>query len=952
MSKAKDLAEYRAGSTENEIEKLRKSLRDGVYDHFQNIERFLENLSGEETTELIDYVRHMVRNHDRDHLSIDVDVDKMKTFLLLFSKLSDKDDVDKVLSYFEAMEFGWHNGKYYLNNQCLRRHLYDSKECCKRKDNVPYTEQAGEILQDIYEIFFEDEIGQAMLFIFSYCLTALFSSQLNRDKFTVPFFLQIACDKTSVLYQFIEEMIEICDVNSGLFNKCKRIKRLEGYCGYKHQIYYPTQATSYDLDILCYNKDIPVFISGYEDERYYQSLQRQIANVPYKNNTLDWKDTFNFLPIFVCPEIKTSFDNIFSIDLSEFEISQAKLSLLRKRKQILASWSVELVMDVRKYLFQYEKEDEDNANNLISHPFASYIGEYTNYISQKYPYLTLNNAKNVALLNFFYKGYLEVFLKSCTFPLEAEFVFFYDKNKKPLQLTCDKNIEKITTRAESILAKFHQRYLPAPKNVSVKNKDAVQLAKQIQKHYQSMKVSLRVTPVEIKKDRYIFSLETLGGTKIEDISKNADTVKHRLKKYECFNLNMRSVTAISLVVAEKQLTDNSLIEILGHESFVKSKMIIPYAVGFDETGEMCIEDLVDMKHLLLGGVSSSGKSTAIVSLLASIAYKHRTGNVNVLILDLLEKVDSDYNIFNDQPFMAAPVIRNRETAIKALVFLQEEKKRRLKCSNISEMPYIVCVIDEFPRLFLNIPKDEENYIENIVSDLLSSARHVNIHLILAAQNPVKKYMKGNIANITARMAFRCAHYQNSIAILGEGGAEKLIGRGQMLFKSMTGEKQRIQGSFISEEDRSLLLEDTKKTFVQKNPYPFRFKQEEVSDIFENLSEMGTITSQAHSDELLADVILWVLPQEKVANSRIQAKFKIGNGRANKLLDQINGLGLIERLHGNLGWKVLHTKDSHDAVTRYLLNCGKAEAEIQEILSRFKGTDYTEKVIAETKCIRE
>lgn len=108
-----------------------------------------------------------------------------------------------------------------------------------------------------------------------------------------------------------------------------------------------------------------------------------------------------------------------------------------------------------------------------------------------------------------------------------------------------------------------------------------------------------------------------------------------MKEYEYFRTDLSDRTKIRLIVAKKSLQDNSLIEILRSEKFSESKMIIPYAMGYDDTGEMCVEDLKEFPHLLLGGATNSGKSVAIISLLTSIAYRHRTGDANVLILDLL-----------------------------------------------------------------------------------------------------------------------------------------------------------------------------------------------------------------------------------------------------------------------------------------------------------------------------
>lgn len=928
MSRAEDFPEYQQNS--DEIKKMRRMIKDAFCHRLEAIDKRIEILDDEEIIELTEYFRHLTRNHDWEKdFSVDAVVDKMKAFLLLFSNMCHDNDTNKVLSYFEAMEFGWHGGKYHLNNQCLRHLLYSPQGCCKRQDKIPTTELAREILGDIYKIFISDEAGQTMLFIFCYCLVALFSTRLNQEGFSVPFFLQIACDRSSVLYQFIEEIVEICDVNSGLFDHCNNIGGWYGYCGYKHQVYYPTQAVSHDMDVLCQNKDIPVIISGHENERYYHALLRQTANVVHKKSALDWKDKFNFLPVFICQEIKSSFDNVFNMDLTEFDISKKQLALLRKRKKMLASWSVELVMESGRYLFSYDS-DEKKERVKSRHLLSSYLGEYINYVSQMYPYLTLQNAKNVGFLNFFFKGYMSVFEKSCTFPLEEEFVFL-KVNGVPMPQNRKINIGSLTNFSENALAEFHQRYLPAPKSTGVKNKDAVRLAKQIEKHYRSLKVSIRVTPAEVKEDRYIFTVDALNETKVADISKNAENVKHRLKIYECFRADLRDLASIKLIVAEKQLTDNSLIEILKHKDFANSKMKIPYAVGFDESGNICIEDIDNLMHLLLGGATSTGKSTALMSLLMSIAYKHRTGNVNVLIMDLLGKTESDFSIFNDQPFLSAPVITDPAMAINAILYLQEEKERRLQMKRLSEMPHIVCIIDEYPRLFFALSnKKQENDIASVISDLLSSSRHSNIHLILSAQNPVKEYIKGNIANITARMAFRCGHYQNSKAILGRGGAEKLIGRGQMIFDCITERDRRIQGAYISEKDMRMLLAEIKKDFKQQNKYPFRLDEME-----EHAFSVAQHENPSHVDEKLPEVILWALPQSRVANSRIQAQFGVANNRANRLLSQMEEWKLIKKLHGNLGWELIPGcyEDLPIEVINCLVKYGKTEDEIRRILPK-------------------
>lgn len=934
MSKADDLIEY--SQNDDDVERLYKLLKDRVNEYFRTLSNAVENLSEEDIKELVDYFLYFLRKHGKDAISCDVSMNKIKAFFLLFSKLSVDENADRILSYLESIETGWHGGRYYLSNSCLRRCLYAPNEYCKRASRIPDTELASIELGNIANIFFNDEFSPITLFVFSYCLASVYSSQLNIRGVTVPYYLQIAVDRTSVIYQVLKEIIEICDVNSGLDIECKQEGFSYKQCGYVHQIFYPTQSVVKDIDDLTDNfKDCPVLISGHENERNYIALLREIANISKKKKALDMRDRFNMLPVFVCSTIKSSFDNVFDIDLTGLEIRDEYLKLIRENKQTLASWVWELVtgadMDRVRQTEEIDKHRIAKKHNLIS----AIISRYINKACQKYEYLTIDNAKNVGFLNFFFKMYLETFQQLCTFPKDEKFICF-ESEGEPLEKNIKETVDILVKAAENSLARLHHRYLPAPKGIGIKNKDAMGLAKQIEKHYKALKIYIRVIPSEVKEDRYIFRLDTLNGTKDTDVSKNATTVQRRLKKYEYFRLDLRDVTSIKLVVAEQPLTDNSLIEILQNKNFADSKLKIPYAMGFDDVGNMCIEDMAEFPHLLLGGATLSGKSTALKSLLTSIAYKHRTGNVNVLILDLLGKKESDFDMFNGRPFLSSPVITEPNIARKAILLLYEEKIRRLKDKNLSSMPHIVCVIDEFPRLYSDdINKEDVDKIRFAMNELLSSGRHAKIHIALAVQNPMREDMKGSVANITARIALKCAHYQNSITILGRAGAEKLIGKGQMIFDS-TSERDRIlQGAFISDTELKALLAKIELTFEQQNKYPFKLSDLEAISISAELNASTYKTSQRvqrrSDEEILLGVIMWALPQKQIANSRIQRKYGIGNNRAIRILDRMEDMGLICMLNGNLGWKVIPEcfEDIPIKVLGYLKEHGVSESEIKK-----------------------
>lgn len=853
-----------------------KKINESIEKYFYDIKEFIIGLSEEQTDELSNYLDYLDRYYcDKKYLySTKINIGKIKIFLLSVSRLLTDYNAKEILSYLESLEFGWYNNKYHFSNQCLSKCIYSNEEHCKEAGKISGMELAKKSLDNICDIFFDEEYGTITLFLFSYCLAALFSSVLNQNNISSPFFLQIACDHTSALYQLVIEIIEICDVNYGFHEKCNKTHYNYIYCGYTNQTYYPTASTSQDIEnLICNFKDNPVLIVGHENEHCYHSLLREIANIPTKKKALDLRDRFNLLPVFVCPVIKSSFDNVFNMDLTDLEISQEYLKLIKKNKQMLASWVLKLITDI-----------DENASKLDS--ISKDIMSYINYIIQNNSNLTFKNARNIGFLNFFFEKFLNILQTMISPSLKEEF-------------NLPKTIHTLTETSRKYLIQLHQRYLPVPIKVDIKNKEALQLAKRIEKCYSNYKVYIRLTWVDIKGEMYIFNIDTLNTTKDIDVSRNAKNVQRRLKNYECFRVDLTNKTTMKLIVAKRLSADNNLIEILTHKDFTESKLKIPYAMGFDEIGNMYIEDIEQFPHLLLGGATGSGKSTALMSLLMSIAYKHRTGNVNVLILDLLGKIESDFDVFNGQPFLSHPVITKPIEGAKAILSLYEEKKCRLENNNLSKMPYIVCIMDEFPRLFFDIL--DKNYTKLLImaiSDLLSSGRHARIHLILAAQNPIKEYMKGDIANITTRIAFKCAHYQNSNALLGKIGAEKLNGKGQMIFASQSKEDMILQGSYITKKDMTNLLQDIKEDFKQENSYPFHLTELDFVSIPVDLDE------NILKKENLSDIIIWSLSQQQIANSRIQAHFHIGNQKVLKILEQMEEQGLIHRMNGNRGWEVI------------------------------------------------
>lgn len=778
---------------QDDLQKFEGMLRN-IFTNFADV---IENLEDKEVGELKDFIKFAGREHVG---STRTNLDMIK---ILFSLMRlSKGDLQTIIYFIKSTGYGWQDNEYNLSNSCLCENRTDH---CKRMSPTSDPRSAIQQLKCLDEIFLDAEYGQITLYIFGYCLAALFSKRLNKEHFPIPYYLRIACERNSILFQLIEEIAGICDVNSGLFEHCGTTARRR--CRYRNQVYYPTQSTWEDLNALIReNSDVPIIVDGYESSTYYNNLLRAVANIQNSRTVIGLRDRFNVLPLFVGPTIKSTIGNVFNMDLSDLDVSTQYLECVRKNKQMLASHVLEFVKEADGYLFP----DMDEWYRSAGHPFKDHIKDYLAIARKNYSGLTLINATNIGFISLFFRGFLNVFQKSFHF-------------SEPIGTTPDgipffvkEYIEvHYIWKAENYLANLHLRYLPDSSGEGIQNKEATRLARHIVKCYNQLHVSIRLTPIAVKDGRFTFRVETLQETKDTDVVRNRETVQHRLKKYECFRVDMMDKREIKLIVAESQLQDNSLLSILENEAFSDSKKKLPYAIGIDETGHPYVDDIVDLTHLLIGGSTNSGKSTALRSLLLSIAYRHRTGDAYVVIMDLLSSTgESAFSVFNDHPIMACPVIQNPIQAAKTILVLRKIMESRPQDQPAETVPYIVCVIDEFPTLYNNLSKEYVEQIKPAMSALLSKGRHANIHLILAAQDPSKNSV-GNVSNAKARMAFYCSHYRYSNNIIGNGDAAKLYGKGQMILNSGSVRGKRLLGSYIDDEEMKKLLDETKAAYVQK-----------------------------------------------------------------------------------------------------------------------------------------
>ena len=335
-------------------------------------------------------------------------------------------------------------------------------------------------------------------------------------------------------------------------------------------------------------------------------------------------------------------------------------------------------------------------------------------------------------------------------------------------------------------------------------------------------------------------------------------------------------------------------------------MKLPYAIGKDIIGKTVVKDLTEFTHLLIGGSSGGGKSSALHSLLMCIAQQSMN-DVNLLILDF---GGSYLERFNGIPHMSRNVTTEYEDGLEAIKVLRFELERRqeLREKNEAEfkkLPYIVCIIDEFIRFIekITIGKDNKDN-HRILSDLIERGRKEHIIMVFTALNPNLENIQIDKTSIGARIAVKCNDRWQYSNILGESPSTSalppLVGRGTMYFKSINHELMYLQGSYIPHENISKELK--KIDFVNDEKYKFRddgkyrYKAWPSDDIMKSreLPLEQSVASESDDEEKneynknLAETVMESLRERKLANSGIKTKFGLGHAKANDVLAQLEG----------------------------------------------------------------
>ena len=422
-----------------------------------------------------------------------------------------------------------------------------------------------------------------------------------------------------------------------------------------------------------------------------------------------------------------------------------------------------------------------------------------------------------------------------------------------------------------------------------------------------------------------YELELQAGTKVNKLKKK--------KKEIALNLAAKDVriqapipgkSTIGIELPNKVNSAVSFREVLSKLPTPDEKSILAVGLGKDIMGTVKWAEINTTPHLLIAGATGSGKSVCINCIIASILMRSRPDEVKLVMVDP-KKVE--LSMYNGVPHLLTPVVTDPKKASIALKNIVVEMERRYqifedtKCKNISaynkmceekteyqKMPYIVFIIDELADLMLVAAKDVEDSIMRITQ----MARAAGIHLIVATQRPSTDVITGVVkANIPSRISFAVSSSIDSRTILDQTGAEKLLGKGDMLFKPM-GENVpiRIQGAYVSDEELQKIVDFTISQQKANYDHSLTEDRSEASSSDAGKYDDGYESKEEYDDPLYNDIVDFAIEFGKISASLIQRKYRIGYNRAARIVDLLEERGIIGPQNGSKPREVLVKKENN------------------------------------------
>ena len=498
------------------------------------------------------------------------------------------------------------------------------------------------------------------------------------------------------------------------------------------------------------------------------------------------------------------------------------------------------------------------------------------------------------------------------------------ENKKP-QIQESRKVPDVRRNIEKPI----KQYVYPPTNLlnlplktsSKSNEEFKATATKLQETLHNFGIEVQVSNISIGPTVTRYEILPEPGVKVSKIVGLTDDIKLNLAASDIrIEAPIPGKSAVGIEVPNKENTIVSLRELFESEEFKNTKAKLSFALGKDIAGKPIVSDIATMPHLLIAGATGAGKSVCINTLIMSVLYKYTPQEVRLIMVD--PKV-VELSVYNGIPHLLIPVVTDPKKAAGALNWAVKEmtdryKKfaehgvRNLKGYNdklstiepdFEKLPQILIIIDELADLMMVA----QNEVEDAICRLAQLARACGIHLVIATQRPSVNVITGLIkANIPSRIAFAVSSGIDSRTILDTVGAEKLLGKGDMLFSPQSLPKPiRVQGAFVSDTEVQNVVD-----FLVEQGLDIGFDESAINNMEEGIAENSSAAANEF-DELFVQVGRFIIESQKASIGNLQRVFRIGFNRAARIMDQLYEAGVVGKEQGTKPRQVLMTLEEFD-----------------------------------------
>ena len=451
----------------------------------------------------------------------------------------------------------------------------------------------------------------------------------------------------------------------------------------------------------------------------------------------------------------------------------------------------------------------------------------------------------------------------------------------------------------------------------ISKQSIIENANKLQQTLENFGVSVKILNVSCGPSVTRYELQPEQGVKVSKIVSLVDDIKLNLAAQDVrIEAPIPGKAAVGIEVPNKDNQTVYLRDIIESNEFNKHPSKLAFAIGKDISGKVVLADIAKMPHLLIAGATGSGKSVCINTLIISIIYKAKPSDVKLIMVD--PKM-VELSVYNGIPHLMIPVVTDPKKASAALSWAVAEMTDRYKKfaeynvrdlkgynSKIEEteegerLPQIVIIVDELADLMMVAPGD----VEDAICRLAQMARAAGIHLVIATQRPSVNVITGLIkANVPSRIAFSVSSGVDSRTIIDMNGAEKLLGKGDMLFYPVGYQKPlRVQGAFISDKEVSDIVD-----YIAKNE-EVTYNEDVIKEITSPSSEQ--VLQDNDKDEYFDEAVKLVVGKQKASISMLQRMFRIGFNRASRLMEQLHEAGIVGEDEGSKPRKVLVSEEEN------------------------------------------